>query len=138
MRIITAANAVILLLALSVASVSHSRDSSSATVGLEVEFTKDEVRQIRAFYESQSATRKPKKSSHANKAKPLPPGIAKNLARGKPLPPGIAKQALPYQLRKSLPPVRSGYERVIVAGKVLLVEIATQVVRDILSDAILN
>lgn len=30
--------------------------------------------------------------------KPLPPGIAKNLARGKPLPPGIAKQVFPRTL----------------------------------------
>jgi len=31
-------------------------------------------------------------------AQPLPPGIAKNVARGKPLPPGIAKRALPAEL----------------------------------------
>jgi hypothetical protein len=37
-----------------------------------------------------------------------------------------------------LPPVADGYERIIVAGKILLVEIATQVVHDILVDVILD
>lgn len=36
-------------------------------------------------------------------AKPLPPGIQKNLARGKPLPPGIAKQQLPGGYLGELP-----------------------------------
>ena len=35
---------------------------------------------------------------HKVVAQPLPPGIAKNVARGKPLPPGIAKKALPADL----------------------------------------
>jgi hypothetical protein len=73
----------------------------------------------------------------AKKAKGLPPGIAKNLARGKPLPPGIAKQYLPTGLRDLLPPPR-GFERIIVDGKVLLVEIATRIVHDILTDIILH
>jgi hypothetical protein len=36
--------------------------------------------------------------SHKITAQPLPPGIAKNVARGKPLPPGIAKRAVPAEL----------------------------------------
>ncbi len=36
--------------------------------------------------------------THKIAAQPLPPGIAKNVARGKPLPPGIAKRALPAGL----------------------------------------
>ena len=68
----------------------------------------------------------------------MPPGIAKNLTRGKPLPPGIAKRGLPNDLMVQLPPVADGYERVIVAGKILLVEIATQVVHDILVDVLLD
>jgi Ni/Co efflux regulator RcnB len=68
----------------------------------------------------------------------LPPGIEKNLARGKPLPPGIAKQYLPPDLLRRLPPPERGMEYVVVAGKLLLVEIATQVVRDILLDAVFD
>jgi hypothetical protein len=37
-------------------------------------------------------------ATHKITAEPLPPGIAKNVARGKPLPPGIAKRALPQEL----------------------------------------
>ena len=36
--------------------------------------------------------------AHKITAQPLPPGIAKNVARGKPLPPGIAKRAVPAEL----------------------------------------
>jgi len=70
------------------------------------------------------------------KNKGLPPGIAKNLARGKPLPPGIAKQQLPHDLILQLPPVHTGYERVVVDGRVLLVDIATQVINDVLMQAV--
>lgn len=68
--------------------------------------------------------------------KGLPPGIAKNLQRGKPLPPGIARQYLPGDLYVRLPRPPAGLEYVIVAGKLLLVEVATQVVRQILLDAV--
>jgi hypothetical protein len=61
----------------------------------------------------------------AMQAKPLPPGIQKNLARGKPLPPGIAKRYLPGDLIGQLPP-RPGYEWRIVDTDVLLVAAATQ------------
>lgn len=67
--------------------------------------------------------------------KPLPPGIAKNLQRGKPLPPGIAKRYLPEGLSVELPR-RPGYERVIVDGRVILIEVATGIVRDILEDVL--
>jgi hypothetical protein len=67
--------------------------------------------------------------------KPLPPGIRKNLARGKPLPPGIAKQTLPPELVRVLPE-RSGYEVVQVGWDVVLVEVATGVIRDVLMDVI--
>jgi hypothetical protein len=67
--------------------------------------------------------------------KPLPPGIAKNLARGKPLPPGIAKRYVPDGLMGQLP-VRAGYEYRQVGLDVVLVEAATGVVMDILRDVV--
>lgn len=67
--------------------------------------------------------------------RPLPPGIRKNLARGKPLPPGIAKKTLAPELVALLPP-RSGYEVVRVGWDVVLVEVATGIVRDVLMDVI--
>lgn len=66
----------------------------------------------------------------------LPPGIARNLERGKPLPPGIAKQYLPQNVLVQLPSPGTGIEYIVVAGKLLLVEAATQMVRQILLDSL--
>jgi len=87
---------------------------------------------IRAYYTEESPGRGRGRGRNGG----LPPGIAKNLERGKPLPPGIAKQYLPPDLLVRLPPLSAGLEYVVVAGKLLLVEIATQVVRDVLIDAL--
>lgn len=108
----------------------------SGAVDIEVVFTAEEIRLIRAHYESHGGHQRKEKGKRKHKG--LPPGIAKNLARGKPLPPGIAKQALPHDLRRALPPVREGYERIVVDGKILLVEIATQIVRDVLIDIVFD
>lgn len=75
----------------------------------------------------------PKKALPAGKR--LPPGIAKNLQRGKPLPPGIAKRDLPGDLSARLPEHR-GYQRVLVDGRVVLIEAATGIVRDMLEDVV--
>lgn len=105
---------------------------ASATVS--VVFSKDEISIIQDYYTAHAADSH--KNSKKHKGKPLPPGIAKNLERGKSLPPGIAKQSLPGDLARQLPPVRTGYERVIVDGRVLLVETATQIIHDVLMEAI--
>jgi hypothetical protein len=68
---------------------------------------------------------------HSYGAQRLPPGIAKNLARGKPLPPGIAKKRLPGDLLAGLPR-HPGYDYVLAGTDVLLIEVATNVVVDIL------
>ena len=103
-------------------------------LSVQVVFSAGEIEVIGSWYTSHG-------SSHGKgkkKSKGLPPGIAKNLARGKPLPPGIARQYLPNSLRDVLPPPPKGFERIIVDGKILLVEIATRVVHDILADIILK
>jgi hypothetical protein len=107
-----------------------------ATADVSVVFSKDEIAIIQRYYsqDRDDAGQGQKKQ----KGKPLPPGIAKNLERGKPLPPGIARQRLPDSLLRQLPPVRGGYERVIVDGRVLLVEVATQVIHDVLLDVVLD
>lgn len=66
----------------------------------------------------------------------LPPGIAKRVALGKPLPPGIAKQTLPGDLVRRLPLPPSGLHYAVVAGKLVLVEAATQIVRAVLLEAV--
>lgn len=108
--------------------------ASAAGIDVDVRFSSSEASIIRDFFQNADSTGQRGKKGRDR----LPPGIEKNLARGKPLPPGIAKQALPNDLIRKLPPARDGYERVVVSGKVLLVEIATQVIHDILSDAILK
>jgi len=109
---------------------------ATAEIGVSVVFTDDEIRIIGAWYSDHDSSSHP--GNGKSKRKGLPPGIEKNLARGKPLPPGIAKQYLPDGLNKELPAPPKGYERVIVDGKVLLVEIATQVIHDVLMDVVLD
>lgn len=67
-------------------------------------------------------------------ASDLPPGIQKRLARGKPLPPGIAKR-FPNELSGRMPP-RPGYGYRTVGADVVLVEIATGVVVDLIKDVL--
>jgi hypothetical protein len=69
-------------------------------------------------------------AAHPYRARSLPPGIAKNLARGKPLPPGIAKRALPAPLVAQLPR-RTGVEVTIYGDRIVLLQ-ASGVVVDVL------
>jgi hypothetical protein len=110
--------------------------AGAAEFGVGVEFSDDEIRIISAWYRDHGGSSY--QGGGKGKHKGLPPGIAKNLERGKPLPPGIAKQHLPSGLVSALPAPPRGYERVVVDGRVLLVEIATQVIHDILMDAVLR
>lgn len=107
-----------------------------ADVGVSAVFSKGEVSIIAEWYRDHGSPTM--RGKGGKKPKGLPPGIAKNLARGKPLPPGIAKQVLPQGLVALLPSVPHGYERIIVDGKILLVEVATRVIHDILTDVILH
>jgi hypothetical protein len=63
--------------------------------------------------------------------KPLPPGIQKNLARGKPIPPGLQARAVPGALLQQLP-YRSGYEWRSYGTNLVLVQVATGLVEEIL------
>lgn len=110
-----------------------SRAGAEASVG--VVFSEAEISIIATWYHDQGAA---SNKGGNKKQKGLPPGIAKNLTRGKPLPPGISKKYLPDGLRHALPPPPKGYERIIVDGKVLLVEIASRVIHDILVDIVLD
>lgn len=68
-------------------------------------------------------------------AQALPPGIARKVARGGALPPGIAKKALPSGLLAQLPP-RPGQEWRVVGMDLLIVEVATGVIVDVLKGAL--
>ena len=114
--------------------------ASAGEFGVSVVFTDNEISVIRAYYRDNTANNSNKGNGKGNGkgGKSLPPGIAKNLHRGKSLPPGIAKQMLPTSLIDLLPPPPHGYERVAIDGRVLLIEIATQVIHDVLEDLILR
>lgn len=94
-------------------------------VSVDVTFSVGEREAIHEYYSAHSAP----------SAQGLPPGIRKNLARGKPLPPGIAKKMPPRELVSRLS-VPRGYEVVEVGLDVLLVEVATGVIHDVLMGAI--
>lgn len=110
--------------------------AQASEAGIQIVFSDNEASIIRAYYREHSTSTPRTKKGKARKS--LPPGIAKNLRRGKPMPPGIAKQVLPTGLIDRLPPPPRGYERIEAAGKILLVEIATQVIHDVLEDLILG
>jgi hypothetical protein len=97
----------------------------SATIVL----TNEQIAAVRSHYG-------PGRGNGRGRGGGLPPGIARNLERGKPLPPGIAKQYLPNDLIVTLPRLDNGLEYIVAGGKLLLVEAATQVVRDVLIDAL--
>jgi hypothetical protein len=107
--------------------------STSTTVAPSI--NADQTANIRAYVSSVSSANN---SRGRGRNGGLPPGIARNLERGKPLPPGIAKQYLPPELTVTLPRLENGLEYVIVAGKLLVVEIATQIVRDVLIDVLFD
>ena len=112
------------------------QSTASAELRAGVEFSKDEVTIIASWYREHGEVSQQKK--RGKNSGRLPPGIAKNLERGKPLPPGIAKQYLPDSLVHQLPAPPRGFERVVVDGKVLLVETATRVIHDVLTDIVLR
>ena len=80
--------------------------------------TDSELRIFRDYYRARG-----------HKPKPLPPGIAKNLARGKRVPPGLMRSRLPDDLVVILPR-RDRHEWYIANDVILLVDV-TGVVRDI-------
>ena len=100
------------------------RPERSGTPDL-VTFSIDMTAHIRDFYGA-----RPTEGALA-----LPPGIRKRLERGKPLPPGIAKKVAPAGLRSQLG-VPRGFEVMEVGLDVLLVEVATGVIHDVLMDVV--
>jgi hypothetical protein len=74
------------------------------------------------FHESDRGVFREYYRAHPHAVKPLPPGIAKNLARGKPLPPGIAKTRVPEAVVVRLPWRPAGYTFFLVGDRVVLLD----------------
>ncbi|TDJ51146.1 MAG: hypothetical protein E2O44_02710 [Nitrospina sp.] len=63
------------------------------------------------------------------KHKGMPPGLAKKGGR---LPPGLQKRAFPRDLESRLPPPPPNTERVIINNQILLLEVGTHLVLDVI------
>lgn len=100
-------------------------EATATVMGVDVTLSADMRTQILNYYAAHPVA----------DAQSLPPGIRRNLARGKPLPPGIAKKMAPPELASRVR-LRDGYQLVEVGLDVFLVEVATNVVHDVLMDVI--
>ncbi len=65
----------------------------------------------------------------------LPPGLQKHIERTGRLPPGLEKRRLPGDLRALLP-VRSGQDYRVVGNDIVLIEIATELILDVMKDVL--
>ncbi len=100
-------------------------EATTTLLGVDVTLTADMRAQIQSYYAAHPVA----------DAQSLPPGIRRNLARGKPLPPGIAKKVAPPELASRVR-LRDGYALVEVGLDVFLVEVATNVIHDVLMDVV--
>ena len=110
--------------------------AATAEAGVSVTLSASQVALVKDYFGTEAVAGSSSRRRGRNGG--LPPGIARNLQRGKPLPSGIARQVLPGDLLVRLPGTPSGLEYLVVAGKLLLVETATQVVRDVLLETVVS
>jgi hypothetical protein len=110
---------------------------SGVTTGSSVSvtiFTREHERIIREWF-AQPANLKGLPPGLARKEQ-LPPGLQRQLIKNGRLPPGLEQKLhpIPVALESRLPVMREGYVRVVVGGNVLVMEVSTKTIVDILSD----
>lgn len=114
---------------------------------IDVVFSEIEKRIITDFYQEATEMNGKKNKSHKKKSKKglpkglakkenLTPGLRKQLRRNGTLPPGLEKRRLPHRLSDQLPPRSDIFERVIVENDILLIKRGTNLIYDILKDAV--
>lgn len=128
----------IALMALAIGIAVMGAAARDATAQFEITFSLKDKQVIASFYGGGGGggggkAGKPGKGNKGKGPKGIPPGLA---MKGGALPPGIAKRQLPSTLLTRLPPPPQGYERVIVDNDILLINIATQMIHDVLTDII--
>ena len=111
--------------------------ASPAAVTVDVEYgfgARD--REIISTYYTQRASGLP--PGLAKREGGLPPGLEKQLRRNGTLPPGLQKkiQLFPEALERQLPPLPTGYRRVIVDAHVLVYRPDTHGIVDIILDIV--
>jgi hypothetical protein len=109
---------------------------ATPSASVRITLSAEQAAAVRAWAQPQASPSRGRGNGNGNGNRGLPPGIARNLERGKALPPGIAKQYLPQDLIVRLPRLQGGLDYVVAAGKLLLVEATTQVVREVLIDGL--
>lgn len=105
----------------------------SAETHVTVRFAERDKIVIRDYYRHPGSGASGLPPGLANKQQ-LPPGLQKQVREKGTLPPGLQKRLLPGELEGRLSRLPPGYERVIVGADVVIVEIATRVIVDILAD----
>ena len=106
---------------------------SSAGTHATVRFAEHDRIVIRDYYRHPSSGASGLPPGLAKKQQ-LPPGLQKQVREKGTLPPGLQKRLLPGELEGRLSRLPPGYERVIVGADVVIVEIATRIIVDILAD----
>ena len=67
----------------------------------------------------------------------LPPGLAKQVVKNGALPPGLQGRALPSDLETKLSRLPDGYRRIIIGANIVILNTATQVIADIMTDVVI-
>lgn len=95
----------------------------------------DQERTIRTWFSSRSTGRQGLPPGLARRES-LPPGLARQVQRNGTLPPGLQRRVepLPVALESQLPPLVEGLARVILGRDVLLIEVRSSRVLDILAN----
>jgi hypothetical protein len=68
----------------------------------------------------------------------LPPGLEKQLRRNGTLPPGLQKklQPCPIEISRQLPPLPPDYQRSIIGANIVLFNVKTNIVVDVMMDVV--
>lgn len=70
------------------------------------------------------------------KREQLPPGLQKQIQRKGTLPPGLQTHPLPVQVERELGQAPKGTKRVVVGTDVILMEIGTKIILDVIKDVL--
>jgi hypothetical protein len=141
-KILTTALALLVFLG-TAAAVPQGKGKTEKTAGDKVRevlpeaeriFTKEERVRITNYFRDHRAGLPPGLAKRDR----LPPGLEKQLRERGKLPPGLQKkiQPLPIDLERELRVLPTGWRRVVIAGNVILMNEKTDVIYDIIRDAI--